>query len=104
MTFEHVIKLVLRLIDQAGATEPVILPVANFSSYVYNDTRTANFVNLSANAVSYSWSFGDGSTVSTDVSPNHKYTAAGTYTITLTTTGIAASGAPSVKTSTVTIP
>ncbi len=48
--------------------------------------------------------FGDGSTVSTDVSPNHKYTAAGTYTITLTTTGIAASGAPSVKTSTVTIP
>lgn len=82
----------------------VILPVANFSSYVYKETRTGNFDNLSANGVSYSWDFGDGSALSTTPSTSHVYASAGTYAVTLTTTGISGSGAPSVKTTNVTIP
>ncbi len=41
-------------------------------------------------AVSYSWDFGDGSAVSTDINPTHEYTAMGDYTVTLTVS----SGAP----------
>ena len=41
-----------------------------------------NFTNLSTNATSYEWDFGDGTT-STDVNPSHLYTEAGTYTVTL---------------------
>lgn len=82
----------------------VIMPVANFTSYIYPVTKTANFFNTSANAASYSWSFGDGSPVATDAFPNHIYAASGTYTVTLTTTGITGTGTPSVKTTTVVIP
>src|SRR5690606_38166060 len=35
---------------------------------------------------SYSWSFGDGSAVSTDNNPTHTFSTAGTYTVTLTVT------------------
>jgi len=45
-----------------------------------NDTLT--FQNLSTNALNYSWNFGDGNS-STDINPQHTYTATGTYTITL---------------------
>ncbi len=82
----------------------VILPVANFSSYVYKETRTGNFDNLSANGVSYAWNFGDGSNIVTTPSASHVYAASGTYTVTLTTTGITGSGVPSVKSVAITIP
>lgn len=82
----------------------LIFPVANFSSYIYRETRTANFLNLSANGVSYSWNFGDGSNLLTTPSASHVYAAAGTYTVTLTTTGITGSGVPSVKSVAITIP
>jgi PKD repeat protein len=36
--------------------------------------------------VSYSWDFGDGTAVASDVSPVHTYATAGTYTVTLTVT------------------
>ena len=59
--------------------------VAYFS--VSNNTLTTNypiaFTNLSNNATSYLWNFGD-STTSTLTSPTHFYTTAGTYTVTLT--------------------
>ncbi len=48
-----------------------------------NDFLTVHFTNFSKNADSYSWDFGDGNT-STDVDPSHAYSAAGTYTVTLT--------------------
>lgn len=83
--------------------QQVILPVSNFSSYIYKETRTANFVNLSANGVSYTWNFGDGSALSTAISPDYVYAFPGTYTVTLTTSGIAGSGAPVIKSTTVTI-
>lgn len=41
------------------------------------------FTNLSTNATSYLWNFGD-NTTSTDANPTHTFTANGTYTITLT--------------------
>ena len=34
----------------------------------------------------YRWDFGDGTAVSTSQAPNHTFPAAGTYTVTLTTT------------------
>lgn len=46
---------------------------------------TATFTNTDANAVSYSWDFGDGNT-STDEHPTHVYASAGTYTVCLTAT------------------
>lgn len=42
-----------------------------------------NFTNLSTNALSYLWDFGDGST-STQFNPTHTYNALGTYSVTLT--------------------
>ena len=44
---------------------------------------TATFNNMSTNAISYSWNFGDG-TNSTDTNPTHEYAANGTYIVTLT--------------------
>jgi gliding motility-associated-like protein len=44
-----------------------------------------NFTNTSTNATSYIWSFGDGSSITSEVSPNHLYSeeSSGTYLITL---------------------
>jgi PKD repeat protein len=58
-------------------------PTALFSSSV--SSRTAVFSNNSANATSYSWSFGDGNT-STEATPSHTYAADGTYTVVLSAT------------------
>lgn len=41
-----------------------------------------SFINTSAGADDYYWDFGDG-TSSTDINPNHTYTSAGVYTVTL---------------------
>ncbi|MHA1369456.1 MAG: PKD domain-containing protein [Promethearchaeota archaeon] len=38
--------------------------------------------------LTYQWDFGDGSSNSTEVNPDHQFTAAGTYTITLTITDV----------------
>jgi PKD repeat protein len=43
------------------------------------------FTNCSGTATTYAWNFGDGGT-STDASPTHTYTTAGTYTVTLVAT------------------
>ncbi len=47
---------------------------------------SVNFTNNSEYVVKHQWDFGDGNT-STDLHPRHKYTEAGQYAITLTTTG-----------------
>ncbi|MDQ3177296.1 MAG: PKD domain-containing protein, partial [Actinomycetota bacterium] len=50
-----------------------------------SSSLTVRFRNLSRNATSYAWSFGDGST-STAASPAHTYASPGTYDVTLTAT------------------
>ena len=44
---------------------------------------TIDFINLSQNATSYLWDFGDGNT-STEENPQHVYTGAGTFMVSLT--------------------
>jgi PKD repeat protein len=57
------------------------VPDAGFTSSVNGDI--VDFTNTSADATTYSWDFGDG-TSSTETSPSHMYTSDGTYTVTLT--------------------
>lgn len=49
---------------------------------------TASTVNA-AGGVDYTWDFGDGTEAATGATVSHKFTAAGDYTVTLTTAGIA---------------
>ncbi|MGA2822634.1 MAG: PKD domain-containing protein [Bacteroidales bacterium] len=63
----------------------VAVPVADFSIQSSNDSivpDTLTFRNLSQNASSYEWNFGD-SHSSTETNPVHIYTVAGNYTIVL---------------------
>ncbi len=62
-----------------------VLPVANFSTNVTSGYAplTAQFTDLSENAAEWNWDFGDG-TNSTEQSPAHTYSSAGTYTVNLT--------------------
>ena len=66
---------------------PVIsgLPVANFTSNVTSgkDPLTVQFTDLSTNATSWYWDFGDGFN-STEQNPIHTYSTAGNYTVNLT--------------------
>ncbi len=63
---------------------PNVPPVANFI-YNYLGDGTTQFFNLSTNATSFVWYFGDGDS-SLLPNPVHTYTANGTYTITLIAT------------------
>jgi PKD repeat protein len=63
------------------------VPVANFSASPTTilEGETVSFTDASQYAASWSWNFGDGQT-STEQNPSHVYTAAGTYTVSLTVT------------------
>ncbi len=64
----------------------LVLPNASFS--VTKDTfytdEIIQFSNLSTDATSYSWDFGD-NTVSTDFEPTHTYVSEGTYPVSIVT-------------------
>ncbi len=65
--------------------EPVVVitPTAAFTSTSPTTLGTAtHFTNLSADADSYLWDFGDGAT-SSAMHPSHTYTATGTFSVTL---------------------
>jgi len=72
-------------------------PSTDFSFDV-NDA-SVTFTNLSTDADSYSWDFGDGAT-STDANPTHEYSASGFYTVILVATNSCGS---TTMTSTVTV-
>lgn len=59
------------------------LPTAGFAST--SDGNMVSFTNISANADSYMWDFGDGNT-STEESPTHTYMEDGRYNVVLTAT------------------
>ena len=63
-------------------------PAAKFSISGYEIAApcTISVINISSNATSYAWDFGDGTT-STQFNPTHTYTSSGSYQITLTVTG-----------------
>jgi PKD repeat protein len=61
--------------------------VANFTTSPYFELAY-NFTNTSTTVASVSWDFGDGSAAVTTLSPIHKYSAAGTYNVKLTVTGL----------------
>ncbi|WP_235284827.1 PKD domain-containing protein, partial [Methanosarcina sp. 2.H.T.1A.15] len=65
--------------------EIVILPTADFNTNVTSGYAplAVLFTDLSQNATSRSWKFGDG-TSSTDRNPTHTYSLAGDYTVNLT--------------------
>ncbi|HGY55724.1 MAG TPA: PKD domain-containing protein [Caldithrix abyssi] len=75
--------------DYITVTEPTgNPPVADFVGDPTSGTAplTVNFTDQSTNnPTSWSWDFGDGGT-STQQNPSHEYTAAGTYTVSLTAT------------------
>ena len=80
----------------------VILPVANFN---VNPTSgyaplSVQFTDLSQYAISRSWDFGDGAN-STEQNPTHIYSAAGTYTVSLT--AINENGTSPTKPATITV-
>jgi PKD repeat protein len=73
-------------ITVTGEEEP---PVADFSADETSGEAplTVNFTDLSTGDItSYDWDFGDGNG-STDASPSHVYSAAGTYTVSLMVSG-----------------
>ncbi len=79
-------------------------PTANFTSKVdANNSKIISCTNTSLYSISYSWNFGDGSEPSTVKNPSHTYTAAGTYSVTLTAIGVSGDVDKSTKTSVITI-
>ncbi|RDY61147.1 PKD domain-containing protein [Flagellimonas nanhaiensis] len=66
--------------DDEGGSLPEV--VAAFTQTIDEDTGTVSFINISENAQSYEWDFGDG-TVSTEIDPVKTFTS-GTYTVVLT--------------------
>ncbi|MFH0895217.1 MAG: M4 family metallopeptidase [Bacteroidota bacterium] len=99
---------IMSAIDLYGGCSPEVQAVTNawyavhvgpayidgvFSDFTTSDTAfcsapaLVNFQNLSSNASSFIWNFGDGSATSTVLSPSHTYTANGTYTVSLIADG-----------------
>jgi len=76
---------VIFLLAGSSCYKKVVVPSADFSFHGSNDSivpDTVTFKNLSQNASTYEWNFGDTHS-STGVDPVHIYTIAGSYTVEL---------------------
>jgi len=89
-------------------TGNVVITVTNVTS-AFSITPTSvvlgnsvQFNNLSSNATSYAWDFGDSFGTSLFASPSYTYNATGTYTVTLVATGANGCNATSTQNITVT--
>ena len=58
--------------DEAGGTLPTL--VAGFTQTVQEGTGVVTFINISENADSFAWDFGDGTTSDTNVASDRKST------------------------------
>ena len=85
--FLFVAILAASLFTSCEEDDPKVLPVSafTFSPATIVPWDVVTFTNTTTEGVTYSWNFGDGNT-STDENPTNMYTAAGTYTVTLTAT------------------
>ena len=74
------------IISKSENIEFFDLPTADFepSPQYSSSPAMINFNNISKNAISYEWNFGDGNTNSIETSPNHTYTDLGSYDVSLT--------------------
>ncbi len=92
-------------VNYVVVNEPVCNPpVADFSGTPISGTAplTVNFSDLSSNTpTGWSWNFGDGGSATTQ-NPSHTYTAAGTFTVTLTASNACGSD-DQVKTNYITV-
>ncbi len=70
-------------------------PRSNFS-FSYQTDNKVKFTNLSTDATSYLWDFGDGNT-STEFSPVHEYAVGGNYDVVLHAVGICGTDSNSLK-------
>jgi PKD repeat protein len=71
--------------SSSGCKKNEPIPTASFSYQANNNLKipcTVIFTNLSTDAFSYDWDFGDGGT-STEKNPTHIYTKPGDFTILL---------------------
>jgi PKD repeat protein len=70
-------------------TNKSTIPIANFSINVTSgfSPLSVQFTDLSENATSYNWDFGDGFN-STQQNPTHTYSAVGNYTVNLTASNV----------------
>lgn len=73
--------------ETATLPPPAPFAVFDFSKDGGEPPLEISFTNKSSNTQTYVWDFGDNTPTSTELSPKHIYTAAGTYTVTLTATG-----------------
>ena len=87
--------VLLTLSCHKGGSDTSNKTAAKFSISGYESPTpcTITFINVSSNASSYEWNFGDGTT-STLSNPTHTYNLSGTYLLRLKATG--ASGADSI--------
>jgi PKD repeat protein len=80
-------------IDDISLVPGPITPVANFTAWPLSGTNpvSVSFTDTSTNVpTSWSWDFGDGNfTSNTTQNPNHLYSTAGVYNVTLTATNSA---------------
>lgn len=81
---------VLNVIDACGfmIDDTVVVtvdPISAAFDYTFSTNQTVQFINLSSNAVSYSWNFGDASddSVSIESAPEHYFPNDGYYNVTL---------------------
>lgn len=81
--------LLLAIFYQGCKIDDAPLPevIAGFTYTLNEDTGTVTFINISTDAGTYSWTFGDGES-STEINPIYTY-ASGSYTVTLEASNVA---------------
>jgi uncharacterized repeat protein (TIGR01451 family) len=67
-------------------SEPLLVSFASNSPVILGETAVFTNTTTGDGPISYIWDFGDGSDTSSDIHPQHVYTATGSYTVLLTAT------------------